>query len=105
MIRLPRSPALITTSAVITLVRLAIDRSIDWSRPHSSLPVLALTIIPAAALTTGAGPRPWPAAVKARANGAGTTATNVDAAQMAAQAASDRRGPRSGIALQQGDRR
>src|ERR1039457_3607220 len=38
--RLPRSPDRTTTSAVITLVRLATGRGLYCRRPHSCLPVV-----------------------------------------------------------------
>src|SRR4249920_1545003 len=51
-----RSPARITTSAVITLVTLPIGRSVFRSRLHSSVPVAASATTPPLAFTARGAP-------------------------------------------------
>ena len=51
-----RSPALITTSAVITLVTLPMGRSVFRSRLHSTVPVAASATTPPLALTARGAP-------------------------------------------------
>src|SRR5215471_2810882 len=64
----PRSPARITTSAVMTFVMLPIGRSLSGSRLHSSVPVAAsastapLAFTLRSALTTGLGVAAGPVA-------------------------------------------
>src|SRR6266705_5545812 len=54
-----RSPALITTRAVITLVTLPIGRSVFRSRLHSCVPVAASASTPPVALTPRGAPTTW----------------------------------------------
>ena len=90
-----RSPALITTSAVITLVMLAIGSSVFRSRLHSTWPVPA-TAMAAALASTPLGPvtalaRAAPARTSLAAEGGAVTVSARQAARIAAPTHPDAR--------------
>src|ERR1700735_235225 len=78
-----RSPARITTSAVITLVMLPIGRSVSTPRLHSSVPVAASASTAPLALTRRGQPVTW------LAGEAGRVPEPADAAPDPADAAPD----------------
>src|SRR6516162_1711992 len=80
LISRPRSPAWITTSAVMTFVMLPIGRSVSGSRLHSTVPVAASASTAPLAFTSRGAPTTWtaaaagPVAVLADAEAAGRVA-------------------------------